>query len=121
MLHAIGITHVVSVGESLINCPPDTDPMHGHIGRNTLATEAQAGRIQVYVSIYRYSIAGLIGCRLDLTDVRDDGNDPLRPLIARACAWIEQARSEGGCVLVHCVGHEGATVGMRLIRLSGSV
>lgn len=42
--------------------------------------------------------------RLDLTDVRDDGNDPLRPLIARACEWIEQARSEGGCVLVHCVG-----------------
>lgn len=40
--------------------------------------------------------------RLDLTDVRDDGNDPLRPVIARACEWMEQARASGGCVLVHC-------------------
>lgn len=40
---------------------------------------------------------------LDLTDIRDDGNDPLRHLIARACAWIEAARQQGGCVLVHCV------------------
>ena len=44
-------------------------------------------------------------CSLDLTDVRDDGNDPLRPLIARACAYIEAARQEGGTVLVHCVSH----------------
>jgi dual specificity MAP kinase phosphatase len=88
MLRAIGVTHVVSVGESLINCPPDCDPMYGQVANgNTLAAEAQCGRINV----------------LDLTDVRDDGNDPLRPLIARACAWIEQARREGGVVLVHCV------------------
>lgn len=43
---------------------------------------------------------------LDLTDIRDDGNDPLRHLIARACGFIEAARRDGGCVLVHCVsGH----------------
>ncbi|KAK4688792.1 hypothetical protein P7C73_g1321, partial [Tremellales sp. Uapishka_1] len=86
MLHALGITHVVSVGECLINTPNDHDPMYGPMGGNTLAVEARAGRIQV----------------LDLMDIRDDGNDPLRPLIARACDWIEQARKAGGCVLVHC-------------------
>ncbi|WWD16740.1 hypothetical protein CI109_101171 [Kwoniella shandongensis] len=86
MLHALRITHVVSVGESLINVPPDMDPTYGPVGGNTLAAEAKAGKISV----------------LDLTDVRDDGNDPLRPVIARACAWIEAARREGGIVLVHC-------------------
>ena len=87
MLKAIGITHVVSVGESLLTCPPDHDPMYGFIGPNTLGNEARKGGMQV----------------LDLTDIRDDGNDPLRPLIARACRWIEEARREGGVVLVHCV------------------
>ncbi|KAL7419781.1 tyrosine/serine/threonine protein phosphatase pps1 [Cryptotrichosporon argae] len=86
MLHAIGVTHVVSVGENLIDCPDDIDPMYGHVGPNCLANEARKGRIAV----------------LDLADIRDDGNDPLRPLIARACAWIEQARHNGGTVLVHC-------------------
>lgn len=87
MLHALGITHVVSVGESLISCPPDSDPMYGQIGSNTLSAEYAAGRIQV----------------LDLDNIRDDGNDPLRPLIAKACSWIEEARQNGGTVLVHCV------------------
>jgi hypothetical protein len=91
MLHSLGITHVVSVGESLITCPPDCDPMYGQVGPNTLAAEHAAGRIQV----------------CDLNDVRDDGNDPLRPLIAKACTWIEQARRENGVVLVHCVSGKG--------------
>ncbi|GMK54531.1 hypothetical protein CspeluHIS016_0111170 [Cutaneotrichosporon spelunceum] len=86
MLKALGITHVVSVGESLLDVAIDYDPLHGYIGSNTLAAEARAGRIQV----------------LDLTDVRDDGNDPLRPVIARACEWMEGARAAGGSVLVHC-------------------
>ncbi|KAL1410199.1 tyrosine/serine/threonine protein phosphatase pps1 [Vanrija albida] len=86
MLSSLGITHVVSVGESLLDVPSEHDPMHGYIGANTLASEARAGRIQV----------------LDLADVRDDGNDPLRPVIARACEWMEQARAAGGSVLVHC-------------------
>ncbi|WVW79771.1 hypothetical protein I302_101741 [Kwoniella bestiolae CBS 10118] len=86
MLHALGITHVVSVGESLINPNEMMDPHHGIGEGNTLAQAAKEGKISV----------------LDLTDVRDDGNDPLRPVIARACAWIEAARREGGVVLVHC-------------------
>ena len=47
MLEAIGITHVVSVGESLISGPPDFDPMYGVVGSNTLCTAAQAGRLKV--------------------------------------------------------------------------
>lgn len=46
MLHALGITHVVSVGESLIS-NPTLDPGYGRCGENTLAFEAKAGRIQV--------------------------------------------------------------------------
>ncbi|ORX36396.1 hypothetical protein BD324DRAFT_651636 [Kockovaella imperatae] len=86
MLSALSITHVVSVGESLINCAADTDPMYGQIGENTLSAAYRDGKIQV----------------LDLNDVRDDGNDPLRPIIARACEWIEAARLTGGKILVHC-------------------
>ena len=41
--------------------------------------------------------------RLDLTDIRDDGNDPLRQIIAQACGFIEGARQGGGSILVHCV------------------
>ncbi|WVR04032.1 hypothetical protein IAU60_001031 [Kwoniella sp. DSM 27419] len=86
MLRALNITHVVSVGESLVSVQPDGEGGHVPPPVNSLAAEARAGRINV----------------LDLTDVRDDGNDPLRPVIARACAWIEQARREGGTALVHC-------------------
>ena len=68
------------------------------------AGSRSSGRPDTGVSIAWLSeLEGLMRSRLDLTDVRDDGNDPLRPLIARACAWIEQARSEGGSILVHCV------------------
>jgi dual specificity MAP kinase phosphatase len=86
MLKSLGISHVVSVGESLLDVPPEHDPLHGYVGPNTLGAAARAGEIHV----------------LDLPDIRDDGNDPLRPLIARACEWMEQAYAAGGSVLVHC-------------------
>ena len=47
MLEALSISHVVSVGESLIKCPEDTDPMYGQIGSNTLCAAEKAGRIKV--------------------------------------------------------------------------
>ncbi|WVQ73811.1 hypothetical protein IAR50_003392 [Cryptococcus sp. DSM 104548] len=83
MLLSLGINHVVSVGESLLNGPPNP---YGSSPDNTLAAAARAGKIKV----------------LDLMDVRDDGNDPLRPVIAHACEWIEAARQSGGRILVHC-------------------
>ncbi|OXG71453.1 hypothetical protein C349_07178 [Cryptococcus neoformans var. grubii Br795] len=86
MLHSLGITHVVSVGESLMNMDNAINAYYGHKSENTLAAAVRAGKLSV----------------LDLTDVRDDGNDPLRPVIARACEWIEEARARGGRILVHC-------------------
>lgn len=47
MLEALGITHVVSVGETLISCPLDCDPMYGKIGSNALANAYQLGKVKV--------------------------------------------------------------------------
>jgi dual specificity MAP kinase phosphatase len=49
MLEALGITHVVSVGETLISCPADCDPMYGRIGPNALVNAYQNGKIKVLV------------------------------------------------------------------------
>jgi len=55
MLEALGITHVVSVGETLISCPRDCDPMYGKIGANALVNAYQDGKIQVYVTSVKRS------------------------------------------------------------------
>ncbi|CAO1618036.1 unnamed protein product [Sympodiomycopsis kandeliae] len=100
MLHALGITHVVSVGESALyppavsgaavaDCnggptalpsPPDAE------SGSPLWHEERAGRISV----------------LDLKNVCDDGIDPLRSNMRLAVEYIETARRNGGKVLVHC-------------------
>lgn len=103
MLHALGITHVVSVGETALNPPADawsaTVRTKGSQGaetnqglppvaaaRNSLWHEQRAGRISV----------------LDLKNVSDDGIDPLRSAMTQAVEYIEQARRSGGKALVHC-------------------
>ncbi|VDC07621.1 unnamed protein product [Peniophora sp. CBMAI 1063] len=105
MLHALGITHVVSVGECALvppsassACPSPSSsapgpgiagPPTGHIGRRrqgSLYIEEREGRIKV----------------LDIKGVCDDGIDTLEPQLAPICDWIERARCEGGKVLVHC-------------------
>lgn len=105
MLHALGITHVVSVGECAL-VPPhhDGDATIGGIchrptssgaqfiagkgpgGQGSLWIEEREGRIKV----------------LDIKGVCDDGIDTLEPQLQPICDWIEKARSEGGQVLVHC-------------------
>jgi dual specificity MAP kinase phosphatase len=86
MLHALGITHVVSVGECAL-VPPDGGASARACPRGgSLWTEHVEGRIQV----------------LDIQGVCDDGIDTLAPELGRACAWIERARAAGGAVLVHC-------------------
>jgi hypothetical protein len=57
MLEALRITHVVSVGETLISCPRDCDPMYGKIGPNALVNAYQDGKIQVQVTLF--SLAGM--------------------------------------------------------------
>ena len=109
MLHALGITHVVSVGECALVPPPHHMHGHGH-GRNvptpfhlpapnaryipgkgpsghgSLWLEEREGRIKV----------------LDIKGVCDDGIDTLEPQLEPICDWIDKARLEGGQVLVHC-------------------
>ncbi|KAJ1307294.1 hypothetical protein OPQ81_001404 [Rhizoctonia solani] len=76
MLHALGITHVVSVGECAL--------VPGQVGG--LWTEEREGRISV----------------LDIKGVCDDGIDSLRTEIGPVIQWIDKARESGGSVLVHC-------------------
>lgn len=109
MLHALGITHVVSVGECALVPPPghchcsasgeacvSCSPAHGanaHFipgkgpgNQGSLWIEEREGRIKV----------------LDIQGVCDDGIDTLEPQLEPICEWIEKARQEGGQVLVHC-------------------
>jgi dual specificity MAP kinase phosphatase len=104
MLHALGITHVVSVGEcALIPPPTDSAPgmaiapsatkipspataSGGSDQRGSLFIEEREGRIKV----------------LDIKGVCDDGIDTLEPQLAPICNWIDRAREQGGKVLVHC-------------------
>lgn len=98
MLHMLGITHVVSVGESALLDPkapdgsiqPYPNLVFGGGGSGSpnyeLWNEHQAGRIKV----------------LDMQSICDDGVSPLRPCIALAVEWMERARREGGKILIHC-------------------
>ena len=101
MLHALGITHVVSVGECALIPPPSHQhpngqapacasphfvPGKGPGGHGSLWIEEREGRIKV----------------LDIKGVCDDGIDTLEPQLAPVCDWIDKARMEGGKVLVHC-------------------
>lgn len=111
MLHALGITHVVSVGECALVPPPNMQnflnnqssascSVHPHPGssssqliqgkgpghQGSLWIEERAGRIKV----------------LDIQGVCDDGIDTLEPQLEPICEWIDKARKEGGQVLVHC-------------------
>lgn len=93
MLKELGITHVVSMGESALS-PPRPPPFsltaafsrQATLPDNSLWLEERLGHIAV----------------LDQKNVADDGIDSLRPHIDSALEFIERARQEGGRVLVHC-------------------
>ena len=126
MLHALGITHVVSVGECALVPPPHHMPSGGgssmnhhrpspnaHFiagkgpgGHGSLWIEEREGRIKV----------------LDIKGVCDDGIDTLEPQLEPICDWIDKARQEGGQVLVHCrVGvSRSATVTVSFFYILGS-
>jgi len=105
MLHALGVTHVVSVGECALVPPHHMVPhaagmsvytvpspgTHHITGRGfgshgSLWIEEREGRIKV----------------MDIKGVCDDGIDTLEPQLEPICDWINEARQEGGQVLVHC-------------------
>lgn len=90
MLHALGITHVVSVGECALVPPVNRhrsfQPGSATAKPGSLWIEEREGRIKV----------------LDIKGVCDDGIDSLEPQLPPICEWIDEARKEGGKVLVHC-------------------
>jgi hypothetical protein len=49
------------------------------------------------------SMAGNVVSSLELSGVKDDGNDMLRPKMALACEYIDHVHRNGGKTLVHCV------------------
>jgi len=95
MLKELGITHVVSMGESALT-PPRPPPFtfasafrsspSATTPTNSLWLEERLGNISV----------------LDMKNVADDGIDSIRPYIDQALAFIDEARWNGGKVLVHC-------------------
>jgi dual specificity MAP kinase phosphatase len=97
MLHALGITHVVSVGECALVPPPGADASNAGTGPHLVAGSGP-GR---HGSLWMEERAGRISV-LDIQGVCDDGIDTLAPELGPACAWIDQARARGGTVLVHC-------------------
>lgn len=118
MLHALGITHVVSVGECALVPPVCPMPRPGSNGVIEPGTQVDLGSSSsaagnghgsfVYGSgpngqgsLWIEEREGRIKV-LDIKGVSDDGIDSLRPQFAPICDWIEKARQEGGKVLVHC-------------------
>lgn len=108
MLHALGITHVVSVGECALVPPPHH--MAPHAGYNPAGAYHRPAPGSHFVagkgpgghgSLWHEEREGRIKV-LDIKGVCDDGIDTLEPQLEPVCDWIDQARQEGGQVLVHC-------------------
>ncbi|KAG6856272.1 hypothetical protein H0H87_005957 [Tephrocybe sp. NHM501043] len=103
MLHALGITHVVSVGECALIPPPHHVQGHGHYGSLQYHQPGSFhhGKGTGHGSLWHEEREGRIKV-LDIKGVCDDGIDTLEPQLEPICDWIDQARIEGGQVLVHC-------------------
>ncbi|KDN52204.1 hypothetical protein K437DRAFT_261601 [Tilletiaria anomala UBC 951] len=103
MLHALGITHVVSVGESAL-APGDASLATATM-QHSSTTEGTSDSVPSNApkvnSLWDERNAGRISV-LDLKNVSDDGIDPLRSTMKQAVEYIEACRRSGGKVLVHC-------------------
>ncbi|KAJ9125148.1 hypothetical protein QFC22_000102 [Naganishia vaughanmartiniae] len=84
MLKDLGITHVVSVGETL---SAEGTVVQGHY-ISVSGLSAHVGEVQDSLGDTPIKV-------LEIQDVKDDGNDPLRPKIAHACEFIHQAGKMG--------------------------
>lgn len=90
MLLELGITHVLSMGESALSPPP---PSSHRLRKNSQSRPSN--------SLYHLAQQRLLTV-LDIPSFQDDGMDSLSPHLGRVIEWIENARKEGGTVLVHC-------------------
>jgi dual specificity MAP kinase phosphatase len=95
MLKALGITHVVSMGESALT-PPRPAPFSLFSRSSPTSTSSSPTN-----SLWLEERLGSISV-LDMKNVADDGIDSIRPYIDQALAFIDEARWSGGKVLVHC-------------------
>jgi dual specificity MAP kinase phosphatase len=110
MLHALGITHVVSVGECALVPPPGHCTAPADAACTSAACRANHSANAHFIqgkgpgnqgSLWIEEREGRIKV-LDIKGVCDDGIDTLEPQLEPICEWIEKARQEGGQVLVHC-------------------
>ncbi|KLO17443.1 hypothetical protein SCHPADRAFT_900708 [Schizopora paradoxa] len=97
MLHALGITHVVSVGECALVPPPNIATSDSSSGYHLVAGRGPGG----HGSLWMEEREGRIKV-LDIKGVCDDGIDSLQHQLGPVCDWMERAREEGGKILVHC-------------------
>jgi protein-tyrosine phosphatase len=99
MLKELGITHVLSIGESAL-VPP-----HKHVQPTSSAfysNASAAARARTPTnSLWLEQSLGNITV-LDIQDIQDDGVDPILPHLLTAIEFIEAAHQKGGKVLVHC-------------------
>jgi len=116
MLHALGITHVVSVGECALVPPPTPSPPSAEDGGHYDMAAVTSGTYSCSAPSVHYDAGkeswmqgnlwieereGRIKV-LDIKGVCDDGIDTLEPQLGPICEWIDKARQDGGQVLVHC-------------------
>jgi len=95
MLKQIGITHVVSLGESALHPPTPPNFSFSKTFRHDSTANAPQNSLWLEERLGNISV-------LDLKNFADDGIDSIQPHIDQAIAFIEQARRQGGKVLVHC-------------------
>lgn len=94
MLKELGITHVLSIGETALipptnqqqGCSNSDAAARGRTPTNSLWLEQTLGNIQV----------------LDIQNIQDDGSDSILPHIVKAVEFIDSAKRAGGKALVHC-------------------
>lgn len=93
MLKELGITHVLSIGESALvppskQCAPSSpsSAARARTPTNSLWLEHSLGNITV----------------MDVQDINDDGVDSILPHLMAGMQFIDSARAAGGKCLVHC-------------------
>ncbi|KAI9456907.1 hypothetical protein F5148DRAFT_984241, partial [Russula earlei] len=102
MLHALGMTHVISVGEFAL-IPPDSStrtvstPSTAKTPSSIVMNEGSEQHGSLYIEERKGHIKVL-----NIKGVCDNGIDTLKPQLAPICEWIDQACEQGGKVLVHC-------------------
>ena len=93
MLHALGITHVVSVGECALVPAPHHMPSGGmNEGCLRPGPNAHCKGPDVHGSLWIEEREG----RIKVLDIKGVCDDTLEPQLEPICDWIDKARQDGG-------------------------